>query len=132
MLKLTVMIVDDDPMSLDVTSAMFTRAGHKVLRRSSSIGTTVAIQRERPDVVLLDVNMPGLSGDRIAKLVRTSPHQGPILIFYSGIAAHELEALTRSSNAAGSIVKGEHKDVVRQVETIVIKARVGRPKEGAT
>ena len=114
---LLVMIVDDDPMILQVSAAVLERRGHRVIKRASAIGTSVAISREQPDVVLLDVNMPGLSGDRLAKLVQ--PGGKPTVILYSGIFVDELEELARSCGAAGVIPKnGDSQHLVQQVERL--------------
>ena len=61
-----VMIVDDENTVLEITGAVLEDHGYRVIKRESALGTSLAILREKPDVVLLDVNMPGLSGDRIA------------------------------------------------------------------
>jgi DNA-binding response OmpR family regulator len=119
---LLVMIVDDDPMILQVTGAVLERRGHRVLKRSSAIGTSVAISREQPDVVLLDVNMPGLSGDRLARLVQPGG-SGPVVILFSGIFEDELEELARTCGAAGVIAKnGDQRQLVAQIE------RLARPR----
>lgn len=115
---LLIMIVDDDPMILAVTGAILERRGHRVLKRSSAIGTSVAISREQPDVVLLDVNMPGLTGDRLAKLVQPSG-PGPVVILYSGIFEDELLELARTCGAAGVIAKnGDQQYLVQQIERL--------------
>ena len=126
---LLVMIVDDDPMILQVTAAVLERRGHRVLKRSSSIGTSVAISREQPDVVLLDVNMPGLSGDRLAKLVQPGG-AGPVVILYSGIFEDELLELARTCGAAGVIAKnGDQHHLVQQVEKLARPRASIAPRE---
>jgi len=123
--SLVIMIVDDDPMTLQVTATILSRRGHRVIQRSSSIGTTVAISREQPDVVLLDVNMPGLTGDRLTKLVRSGSHlYAPVIILYSGMFHEELVTLARSCGASGVIEKtGDPVRLVEQLEKIVAESR---------
>ena len=114
---LLIMVVDDDPMILQVTAAVLERRGHRVIKRASAIGASVAISRERPDVLLLDVHMPGLNGDRLAKLVPAD--SGPIVILYSGTFVGELEALARSCGAAGVIQKdGDQQQLVQRIERL--------------
>src|SRR5262245_45595791 len=69
-----VMVGADDPLACQVISAILGSRGYEVSVRSEALGTLATITRERPDVVILDVNMPGLSGDALARLVaqRTS------------------------------------------------------------
>lgn len=126
---LLVMIVDDDPMILQVSAAVLERRGHRVIKRSSSIGTSVAISREQPDVVLLDVNMPGLSGDRLAKLVQPGG-SAPIVILYSGMFEEELEALARACGAAGVILKdGDQRQMVQKIERLAERKASLAPRE---
>jgi CheY-like chemotaxis protein len=121
MQRLKVMVVDDDPTTLEVASALLEQRGHQVLKRNSSIGTTMAILREKPEVVLLDVNMPGLSGDRLAELV--SPRMGksaPVLILHSGSSRDELEQLARRCGAQDILEKtGDPFEFIRRFERLM-------------
>lgn len=57
-----VLVVDDDPMVLELLTTRLTLAGYKVLRaRDGGEAVTMAIH-ERLNGMLLDVNMPGLDG----------------------------------------------------------------------
>ena len=100
-----VMIVDDDSTTLSVLKAMLERRGHEVIERSTAIGTTLAILRERPDVVVLDVRMPGLSGDKLASLIGNESQTHPVVILHSSMPMNELRALARSSGADGFVQK---------------------------
>src|SRR5690242_20012919 len=59
----TILVVDDSPVVLELTGSALEGAGYKVVLRSRGEGTVAAVLQERPDLVLLDVNMPRLSGD---------------------------------------------------------------------
>jgi DNA-binding response OmpR family regulator len=101
-----IMIVDDDATTLRIVSAVLESRGHRVVERGTAIGTTVSILREKPDVVLLDVRMPGLAGDKLAALIGQEAKSRPIVIFHSSLPARELEGLVRSTGAAGFVPKG--------------------------
>ena len=104
--KLRIMVVDDDPTTLEVTSALLEQRGYEVLKRESALGTTLAIMRDQPDVVLLDIQMPGLSGDKLVELV--SPKKAaraPVILLHSAASRLELDALARRCGAAGAIEK---------------------------
>jgi CheY-like chemotaxis protein len=125
MQRLKVMVVDDDATTLQVTSAVLEQRGYEVLTRDSALGTTMAILRERPEVVLLDVHMPGLTGDRIAELV--GPRKGkraPVVILHSGSNRAELEALAARCGAAGIIEKtADPFEFVRRFERVMTQHR---------
>lgn len=104
-----VLIVDDDVTQLLVVKTWLERVGCEVLTRSTPFGTSGAILKSQPDVVLLDVEMPGLSGDLLADLISKQANRNPIgVIFYSGKKAETLGALAKQYQALGFIEKTEH------------------------
>lgn len=54
------MIVDDNKLLLQITKDIVENEGYQVITRENPIGTTLAIRNEKPDCLLLDVNMPAL------------------------------------------------------------------------
>jgi DNA-binding response OmpR family regulator len=131
---LKIMIVDDDATTLAVVSAILERQGHEVTARETALGTTRAIIRERPDVVLLDVRMPGLSGDRLAQLIAAESERPPRVILLSSSSKAELEELVRSSGAMGFIEKtGDPSEFLRRFDALVAAprgAQRGAPRSG--
>lgn len=101
-----IMIVDDDATTLTVVGAALQSRGHEVIERDTAIGTTLAILRQKPDVVLLDIRMPGLAGDKLATLIEQEATSRPIVILHSSLPARDLEELVRSTGAAGFVAKG--------------------------
>lgn len=118
---LKIMMVDDDQTTLAIVSAALEEKGHEVTQRETAIGTTLAILRAAPHVVVLDVRMPGLSGDKLAALIadrRLDPP--PIVILHSGSSRAELDQLARKCGAAGVIEKsGNPREFIQQFERIV-------------
>ena len=66
-----IMIIDDSEIILDITKSILEAANFKVVTRNSPFGSTNAFVREKPDLVLLDVSMPALSGDSIVTLAKS-------------------------------------------------------------
>src|SRR5262245_9614394 len=67
---LSVLVVDDSPETADSTAELLTLHGHAVrVAYSGEDALSVAVA-ESPDVVLLDIRMPGLSGWEVARRVR--------------------------------------------------------------
>ena len=106
-----VLVVDDDVTHLLVVKAWLERAGCEVLTRSTPFGTSSAILKAKPDIVLLDVEMPGLGGEVLADLIAKNANKNPIgVIFYSGKNAQTLGALAKQCQALGFIEKTESSD----------------------
>lgn len=65
-----VLVIDDDPAALDISQRVLSREGCEVLVAGSGpAGLDVAL-RENPDVVILDVMMPGMDGWQVLKALR--------------------------------------------------------------
>jgi CheY-like chemotaxis protein len=126
--KISILLVDDDKTTLMITRAILESAGYQVSVRDSALGTSAAILRERPDVVLMDVEMPGLSGDRLVGLLRGSlVAQEVMFILYSGTRSEDLDALVAETGAAGGIAKtGDQHRFVSDFERILKTARRAR------
>lgn len=102
----SVLVVDDDPIVLEVTRARLERAGWAVTVRDQALGTAQWIATHRPEIVLLDVGMPALTGDALmAVLHRHDLDQDVGIILHSGLGSDELSTLKDSTGALGAIQK---------------------------
>jgi len=101
-----VLIIDDDEKLLMATERLLNLAGYEVATRSSEFGTLAAVTAERPDVVLLDLNMPVISGDRLAALLLDARQMPPIVVIYSGADEQTVRERAARCGAHGCILKG--------------------------
>jgi len=107
---LSVLLIDDDRMTLDVLEAVLARAGFLVGRHDTPFGSAHVVNTARPDVVLMDVEMGEATGRTVlTHLRRGLDTHGPAgdteFILYSGTRASELDGLCKQVNALGSIEK---------------------------
>ena len=106
--KPLILVVDDCAVTLKITGRYLENAGFEVISRSRPIGTTAEIFKMKPDLVLLDVLMPGLTGDKITKLIRESGIATKIVL-HSGKENNELQELSKECGADGYIKKTNDK-----------------------
>ena len=66
----TVLVVDDEPRYVRWISINLRAAGYRVLEASDGPGALAATAREQPDLVLLDIGLPGLDGLEVCRRVR--------------------------------------------------------------
>jgi CheY-like chemotaxis protein len=111
------MVVDDSEIVLDLTKTALENAGYVVLTHNRPAGCVAMILHEKPDLLLIDVNMPRLGGDTVVKLFgRAKPNSDTIVLLYSSLPVDALRAKAQASGAHGFIRKTEDTfDLVRQV-----------------
>jgi len=125
----SVMVVDDDPVALEAAASTLEEAGFQVFRRTGAFGTISEVRRLSPDVLLLDVGLPGLSGDTLAQLLARDG-AATWVVFHSSRTERELDELCRSSGALGAIRKSyEPGALVRSLRRLL--AAAGRTARGA-
>lgn len=101
----TVLLVDDNPQTLESTSSCLRANGMKVIAVASPLGVTEIVQTQKPDAIVLDVMMPELSGASLAVLIRKAS-EAPI-IYFSEIPEEDLRDLTNSTPNAWYVLKSE-------------------------
>lgn len=75
----TILHIEDDPHSLLLVRKLLQAAGHRVVECTSGIDGARLAQEHRPDLVLLDINIPDLDGYEVALLLRGRMPGTPIV-----------------------------------------------------
>jgi chemosensory pili system protein ChpA (sensor histidine kinase/response regulator) len=70
----TVMVVDDSVTVRKVTSRLLERHGYEVVLAKDGLDAITKLEEIRPDIMLLDIEMPRMDGFEVASLVRHNPH----------------------------------------------------------
>ena len=68
-----ILVVDDEQMLLDMVTDALTFAGYSVTAAGDGLTALSAVRNERPDLVILDVNMPKPDGFQVARSLRCDP-----------------------------------------------------------
>ena len=109
-----ILVVDDSDLCRDLTKMMLEDYGYEVITLSSGLGLSRTLGREKPDLVLLDVSMPAVSGNQIVEVARQHKlHRCPIVLF-SDRPAGELSVLARDCGASGFIAKTSNAHLLAQ------------------
>ncbi len=69
----TILVVDDTPQNIKVLEAMLTPRGYKVVTAHSGGEALEQVRAEAPDLLLLDILMPGMSGYEVVQHLRADP-----------------------------------------------------------
>jgi len=79
-----ILVVDDNRDSAETMQLLLEALGYDTTVAYDGVAGLEAIKAQSPDVVLLDIGLPGLSGIEIAKRIKTEVHQQPTLIAVTG------------------------------------------------
>lgn len=81
-----IMIVDDTPENLRLLESMLREQGYQVFALPSGERALKAAERNPPDLILLDVGMPGLNGYQVCERLKADPELAEIpILFLSGL-----------------------------------------------
>jgi CheY-like chemotaxis protein len=88
-----ILVVDDEPEIRQVVTEFLESRGYRVLTAASGLEAVTAVQRDRPDLVLMDVMMPQMNGLQALQRIRQiDPGVGIIML-----TAVEDEAIAREA-----------------------------------
>ncbi len=115
--KQKILLVEDDDFAADVASEMLS-SDYDVLHVENGQAALKAISEVKPDLVLLDVDLPGMSGYEICQALRDDPDMGELpVIFLSGM-------VNESERLAG-YQAGGNDYLTKPVSVIELRAKIG-------
>ena len=83
-----VLIVEDNPMSLELLTELVQAEGHRVIPALSGTEVLSLARAELPDLILMDIQLPGLDGLTAIRILKAEPETKEIPVV--GISAHAL------------------------------------------
>ena len=92
---LTILIVDDDVLNRELLFSMLGRAGHRVLMASVGEQGLELARAQHPDLVLMDIRMPGMDGTQVLQALRADPATAaiPVIAVTASSLREEEQAL---------------------------------------
>lgn len=123
-----VLIVDDDPQVQKVLSGLLAAHGYETETASQGFEAGVKIMSFRPEVVVLDLVMPGMDGFEVCRRIKENPETSHIKVLaLTGYHTEENRKRILEAGADGYMVKPPHGGtLLRQVTELMEMARRGR------
>jgi len=112
-----VLVVDDEPDILEIISYNLIKEGYEILTAKNGIEALDKIDFFKPDVVILDIMMPRMSGVEVCKIVRSKPEYNDILIIF-------LTALSDESSQIRGLETGADDYISKPISPKVLVSRV--------
>jgi DNA-binding response OmpR family regulator len=112
-----ILVIDDEPQIVKVLKAYLEKAGYLVITASDGKTALFAVQREKPDFLILDLNLPGIDGLEVCKAVRRDSNI-PILMLTARVEEAD-RLIGLELGADDYVVKPfSPREVVARVKTI--------------
>lgn len=110
-----VVLLDDSAVVRNATTDTLEAAGFRVVAIEDPFQLSSVVRLEKPDVVLLDVMMPMVDGDHVAKIVRQNEKVARVpFVLYSDAPVTTLATMARECGAVGFIPKSVSEEELAQ------------------
>ncbi len=95
----SILVVDDQPMSIKLVQAILAGEGYTVRVAANATEALQAVQISVPDLILMDIHLPGLDGLALTRLLRSNPELRHVKII--AVSAYSLTENDERITAAG-------------------------------
>jgi CheY-like chemotaxis protein len=121
-----VLVIDDSPPTRDLLQAWLTSAGCEVITASSGEGAVPLVEGQKPDLVLLDIVMPGPNGLEVCERLKqhTATRDVPVVLV-SGLHHPSNVRRAREVGAASYVMKPFDEDELLSVVIAALDERRG-------
>jgi PleD family two-component response regulator len=123
----TALVIDDSEIARARLAALLDSAGFKVVELPSPIGATRAVLEHHVSIVLIDVLMPAMRGDRLAKMFRGHRLMDRVgVILVSGESSLDLEQLINETGADAAVSKSNLEQLLPTIRRVQMSRPVRR------
>jgi signal transduction histidine kinase len=106
-----ILVVDDQPVNLKLLNAILKTTGYKVITEQNGLNAIQKVHEEIPDLILLDIMLPEITGFEICEQLQTNSRtQGIPIIFMTALTETEEKVKGFSLGAVDYITKPFHKE----------------------
>ena len=129
----TILVVDDEASSREPLEVLLQAEGYLTTTASNGRSALSSIARNTPDLILLDVTMPGMDGYELASLIKSDPLTAGIpIVMVTGFTGRGARVVGLNAGAEDILSKpvdaAELSLKVRNLLRLRASAGVGRPR----
>jgi CheY-like chemotaxis protein len=114
---MNILLVEDDPTDMKLLSAVLKYSGHRVLEKASAEQAADEIKASKPEVILLDLKLPGMDGLALARRLKQDPATKHIPIV-------AITAAPETFSKSAALAAGCDAYIVKPVDTRKLNAQV--------
>jgi DNA-binding response OmpR family regulator len=123
-MKSTILVVDDEPAIVDILTYNLEKAHYKVLVARDGVSAIEVTKREQPDLIILDLMLPGMDGLEVCRSLR---HSGDIPIIMLTARDEEVDRVVGLELGADDYVVKPFsvRELLARVKTVLRRAQPG-------
>jgi len=123
-----VLVVDDAPPNVKLLRLILKDAGYRVLEATSGPEALATLRRDKPDIMVLDVRMPGMTGYQVCREVRGDPEFAALpVIMVTALSLPEERLAGVEAGATDFISKPfNKKELLARVRASLVMAKLGK------
>lgn len=123
----TILVVDDAPPNVKLLRLILKDAGYRVLEASSGPEALETLRREKPDAMVLDVRMPGMTGYEVCREIRHDPEFAALpVIMVTALSLTEERIRGIEAGATDFITKPfNKKELLARIQSSLVLAKIG-------
>ena len=123
----TILVVDDAPPNVKLLRLILKDAGYRVLEASSGPEALETLRREKPDAMVLDVRMPGMTGYEVCREIRHDPEFAALpVVMVTALSLAEERIRGIEAGATDFISKPfNKKELLARIRSSLVLAKVG-------
>ena len=84
-----ILVVEDNPMNMELVCEVLEAHGYEVWQATAAAGAQERLKRGKPDLILMDIQLPGLDGLAFTKRLKQNPATSGILVV--ALTAHVMK-----------------------------------------
>ena len=101
-----ILVVEDTEDNRQIIRDLMTSAGYELIEAVDGIEGVAAAEREKPDLILMDIQLPGIDGYEATRRIRMLPELAKVpIIAVTSYALSGDEAKTRAAGCDGYVAK---------------------------
>jgi CheY-like chemotaxis protein len=113
-----ILVVEDQPALSRVTVALLEKLGHDVRAAADGREALLAVKEYNPEIVLLDIGLPGMDGYEVAQCLRNEMgDSAPMLVAMTGYGQQEVNRHSRKAQFDHHIVKPADMGLLKELLT---------------
>jgi len=124
-----ILIIEDDPATSRLVDYSLRHEGYQVITASNGLTGIRKVREEKPDLVILDVMLPGMDGFEICHRLRSEPTTAQLAILMFSAKAQDIDRSTGVKVGADDYLAkpADPAEIISRVGSLLAKKGLGAP-----